>query len=129
MLRHLAFVLIMLSVACTHPDTLFVMPFRLWQRQLQQKYPRLVAADVAPKKGQTWKELVAVATKLEAPAAPDLSIDLHARSNCPVAEHRGFWNSGVYSLLHDCSDCADMDEEHTYILLYSNSTARVTCAL
>jgi hypothetical protein len=129
MLRHLTFLLTMLSIAYTHVDTQFLMPFRLWHTQLQQKYPRWAAADVAPKHGQTWKELVAVATKLEAPAAPDLSIDLHARSNCPVAEYTEYWNSGGLSLLHDCSDCADMDERHTHILLCIIFTACVTCCL
>ena len=72
---------------------------------------------------------LAVATKLEAPAAPDLSIDLHVRFNCPVAEYREYWNSGGLSLLHDCSDCANMDERHTYILLCIIFTVCVTCCL
>ncbi len=84
----------MLSIAYTHVDTQFLMPFRLWHTQLQQKYPRWAAADATPKNGQTWKELVAVATKLEALAAPDSCLDLHRRFNCPVAEYRQFWNSG-----------------------------------
>jgi len=82
-LRYLTVVLTMLSIACTHVDTQFVMPFRLWQTQLQQKYPIWAAADVAPKNNGTWKELVAIATKLEAPAAPDLCLDLHRRFKVP----------------------------------------------
>ena len=89
------------------------MPFRLWQTQLQQKYPIWAAADVAPKNGGSWKGLVATATKIEAPAALDMSLDLHQRFECPVAECKKLWNSGDDLSLHARSDCA---EEHTDVV-------------
>ncbi|DBA97532.1 TPA: hypothetical protein ACH3X1_015230 [Trebouxia sp. C0004] len=77
-----------------HVDTHFVVPFRLRQTQLQQGYPIWAAADVAPKNGGSWKEVVVVATKLEAPAAPNTSFDLHKRFECLVAEYKRQWNPG-----------------------------------
>ena len=87
-------VLTILRIACTCVDTNLVMPFRLWQTQLQQKYPIWAAADDAPKHGWSWKQLVAGATKIEAPAAPDSCLDLHQCFKCPVAECKKLCNSG-----------------------------------
>ncbi|KAL0055108.1 hypothetical protein WJX82_007097 [Trebouxia sp. C0006] len=93
---------------------------RLWQRQLQQKYPRWAAADATPKNGQTWKELVAVATKLEALAAPDSCLDLHRRFNCPVAEYRQFWNSGSAHIQPDFCLSRHAHAAHQRFLAYGN---------
>ena len=99
------------------------MPFRLWQTQLQQKYSVWAAADVVPKNGGSWRELVAIATKFEAPAAPDTCRDLYKFFEGPVGEYMKLWNSGDDLLLHACSDCA---EEHTDVVFCILIKASVT---
>ena len=101
------------------------MPFRLWQTQLQQKYPIWVAADVVPKNGGSWKDLLAIATKLEAPGVTDTCLDLYKRF-----EYQELWNSGDDLSLHARSD---RTEEHTNvvfcILIKASVTSLLACAL
>ncbi|KAA6419881.1 MAG: hypothetical protein FRX49_10244 [Trebouxia sp. A1-2] len=58
----------------------------LWRTQLQQKHPKWA---VTPKNGGVWKELVVVATQLEALASYEICLDLHRRLKWQSTEDSG----------------------------------------
>lgn len=70
---------------------------RLWQSQLEQCYPVWTAAGVYPVSGrhdgQTWKELVVTASKLQ-----ELGVPCSTGQNTPPAldeKAKQLWNSGT----------------------------------
>ena len=93
-LIHLTVVLTILRVACTTCTLNLLMPFRLWRTQLQQKHPKWA---VTPKNGGVWKELVVVATQLEALASYEICLDLHRRLKWQSTE-----DSGTQVATHRC---------------------------
>ena len=106
------------------------MPFRLWQMQLQQKYPVWAAADVVPKHGGSWKDLVAIAAKIEAPGVTDTCLTHTSVSLFKRFMYQELWNSGDDLSLHARSDCA---EEHTdvliCVLIKASATLLLVCTL
>ncbi len=107
-----------------------VIPFRLWQTQLQQKYPIWAAADVVPKHGGSWKDLEAIATKIEAPGVTDTCLTHTSASLFKRFLYQELWNSGDDLSLHARSDCA---EEHTdvvfCVLIKASVTLLLVCTL
>ncbi|KAL0027996.1 hypothetical protein WJX79_009502 [Trebouxia sp. C0005] len=65
----------------------------LWRTQLQQKHPKWA---VTPKNGGVWKELVVVATQLEALASYEICLDLHRRLKWQSTEDSGT-QAGTYT--------------------------------